>query len=73
MTARSTKLCDAGFKIAADIACFESHHLNHLTPNTFCMDLYTAAMKFCMGEMNEATFRSRRGDSAGSLGETRGS
>jgi uncharacterized glyoxalase superfamily metalloenzyme YdcJ len=52
-------LCDAGFKIAADIACFESHHLNHLTPNTFCMDLYTAAMKFCMGEMDEAAFRAR--------------
>lgn len=53
------ELCDAGFKIAADIACFESHHLNHLTPNTFCMDLYTGAMKFCMGELDEATFRSR--------------
>ncbi|MGC3957266.1 MAG: DUF1338 family protein [Verrucomicrobiota bacterium] len=53
------ELCDAGFKIAADIACFESHHLNHLTPNTFCMDLYTAAMKFCMGEMDEAAFCSR--------------
>ena len=52
-------LCDAGFKIAADIACFESHHLNHLTPNTFCIDLYTAAMKFCMGEMDETTFRDR--------------
>lgn len=52
-------LCAAGFKIAADIACFESHHLNHLTPNTFCMDLYTAAMKFCLGEMGETTFRSR--------------
>lgn len=52
-------LCDAGFKIAADIACFESHHLNHLTPNTFSMDLYTAAMKFCMGEMPEAEFRKR--------------
>lgn len=52
-------LCDAGFKIAADIACFESHHLNHLTPNTFCMDLFTAAMKFCMGEMSEALFRER--------------
>lgn len=52
-------LCDAGFKIAADIACFERHHLNHLTPNTFCMDLYTAAMKFCMGEMDEQTFRMR--------------
>lgn len=54
-----TDLCDSGFKIAADIACFESHHLNHLTPNTFCMDLYTAAMKFCMGEMVEADFRLR--------------
>lgn len=52
-------LCDAGFKIAADIACFQAHHLNHLTPNTFCMDLYTAAMKFCLGEMNESTFRDR--------------
>lgn len=52
-----TDLCDAGFKIAADIACFEAHHLNHLTPNTFCMDLYTAAMKFRMGAMDEAAFR----------------
>ncbi|MBX3388961.1 MAG: VOC family protein [Phycisphaeraceae bacterium] len=52
-------LCDAGFKIAADIACFESHHLNHLTPNTFSMDLYTAAMKFCMGELPESDFRKR--------------
>lgn len=53
------ELCDGGFKIAADIACFESHHLNHLTPNTFCMDLYTSAMKFCLGEMDEAHFRMR--------------
>lgn len=53
------ELSDAGFKIAADIACFESHHLNHLTPNTFCMDLFTSAMKFCMGEMNEPAFRDR--------------
>jgi uncharacterized glyoxalase superfamily metalloenzyme YdcJ len=52
-------LCDAGFKIAADIACFERHHLNHLTPNTFCMDLYTAAMKRCMGELPEAAFKER--------------
>lgn len=52
-------LCDAGFKIAADIACFESHHLNHLTPNTFCMDLFSSAMKFCMGEITEAAFRER--------------
>ena len=48
-----------GFKIAADIACFERHHLNHLTPNTLLMDLYTAAMKHCMGELDEAAFRSR--------------
>lgn len=53
------ELCDAGFKIAADIACFESHHLNHLTPNTLCMDFYTTSMKFCMGELPEADFRSR--------------
>lgn len=53
------ELSDAGFKIAADIACFESHHLNHLTPNTLCMDLYTAAMKCTMGEMDKPTFASR--------------
>ncbi len=53
------ELSDAGFKIAADIACFESHHLNHLTPNTFCMDLYTTAMKFCLGEMDANTHLKR--------------
>ena len=52
-------LCRTGFKIAADIACFESHHLNHLTPNTFCMDLFTAAMKRCLGELDEQAFRAR--------------
>jgi uncharacterized glyoxalase superfamily metalloenzyme YdcJ len=52
-----TELSKAGFKIAADIACFESHHLNHLTPNTLWMDLYTSAMKFCLGEMGERSFR----------------
>ena len=52
-------LCDSGFKIAADIACFNSHCLNHLTPNTFCMDLYTTSMKFCMGELDESTLRLR--------------
>lgn len=61
------ELCDAGFKIAADIACFESHHLNHLTPNTFCMDLYTAAMKFCLGELDEAAFRCRAETALGRL------
>jgi uncharacterized glyoxalase superfamily metalloenzyme YdcJ len=54
-----TDLCEAQFKIAADISCFESHHLNHLTPNTFCIDLYTFAMKFCMGEIDGAMFRKR--------------
>jgi uncharacterized glyoxalase superfamily metalloenzyme YdcJ len=54
-----TELCNSGFKIAADIACFRSHHLNHLTPNTLCMDLYTTAMKHCMGEIDAADFRIR--------------
>ena len=63
-------LGDAGFKIAADIACFESHHLNHLTPNTFCMDLYTAAMKHALGEMDEATFRMRAALALGRLAKT---
>jgi uncharacterized glyoxalase superfamily metalloenzyme YdcJ len=53
------ELCDAGFKIAADIACFERHHLNHLTPNTLCMDLYTSAMKRCMGELDAKEFAVR--------------
>jgi uncharacterized glyoxalase superfamily metalloenzyme YdcJ len=52
-------LCDAGFKIAADVACFQAHHLNHLTPNTFCMDLYTSSMKFCLGEVPEDVFEAR--------------
>lgn len=53
------ELCRAGFKIAADIACFQSHHLNHLTPNTFGIDVYTAAMKYCLGEINAADLRDR--------------
>ncbi|MBL8890985.1 MAG: VOC family protein [Planctomycetaceae bacterium] len=53
------ELCDAGLKIAADIACFQSHHLNHLTPNTFCIDIYTSAMKFCLGEILTAELKSR--------------
>jgi len=53
------QLCDSGFKIAADIACFPSHHLNHLTPNSFGIDIYTSAMKYCLGEMSEATLRER--------------
>jgi uncharacterized glyoxalase superfamily metalloenzyme YdcJ len=63
-------LCDAGFKIAADISCFESHHLNHLTPNTLCMDLYTAAMKRCMGEIDDAEFNKRARASLSSLAAT---
>lgn len=62
-----THLCHAGFKIAADIACFDSHHLNHLTPNTLCMDLYTAAMKFCLGELPEAELRRRASRALGRL------
>ncbi len=54
-----TDLCNGGFKIAADIACFESHHLNHLTPNTFCMDLYTSTMKHALGELDEVEYRVR--------------
>ncbi|MCW5756983.1 MAG: VOC family protein [Phycisphaeraceae bacterium] len=60
-------LCEAGFKIAADIACFERHHLNHLTPNTLCMDLYTAAMKRCMGESDRATFLRRASRALGQM------
>jgi uncharacterized glyoxalase superfamily metalloenzyme YdcJ len=55
-------LSKAGFKIAADIACFERHHLNHLTPNTLWMDAYTNAMKFCLGEIDAATHRARNDD-----------
>lgn len=61
------QLCDDGFKIAADIACFERHHLNHLTPNTLCMDLYTSAMKFCLAEIDEAHFRMRAERALGRL------
>lgn len=64
------ELCVAGFKIAADIACFSSHHLNHLTPNTFCMDLYTATMKRCMGEIDHASWRDRTARALGHLAAT---
>ncbi len=53
------QLSDVGFKIAADIACFQSHHLNHLTPNTLCMDLYTSSMKHAMGELTREQFIAR--------------
>lgn len=66
------ELCQAGFKIAADIACFEYHHLNHLTPNTLWMDLYTGAMKFCLGEMDAATHRARSRDALKRLQEFAG-
>lgn len=49
-------LCDMGYKIAADICCFPSHHLNHLTPNSLSIDLFSSAMKWRMGEMSEDSF-----------------
>lgn len=54
-------LCEAGFKIAADIACFSSHHLNHLTPNTLCIDIYSDAMKWRLGMTDRAEFLDRAG------------
>lgn len=53
------ELCAEGFKIAADIACFSSHHLNHLTPNTLCIDLYSDAMKWRLGTFDRAEFLER--------------
>ena len=64
-----TELVDGGFKIAADIACFETHHLNHLTPNTFCMDLFTASMKFALGELTASDYRERAAGALLSLAE----
>lgn len=66
------ELCKGGFKIAADIACFERHHLNHLTPNTLCMDLYTAAMKFCMGASDRVVFERRATRALGRMLEMTG-
>ncbi len=63
-------LCGAGFKIAADIACFESHHLNHLTPNTLAIDLYTAAMKYCLGAWEGGAFRHYAGRALERLAKT---
>jgi uncharacterized glyoxalase superfamily metalloenzyme YdcJ len=65
-----TDLCAAGLKIAADIACFDSHHLNHLTPNTLCMDLYTAVMKHCFGQVDAQQFVARAGEVLGRLAAT---
>lgn len=50
------ELCSSGYKIAADICCFPSHHLNHLTPNSLCIDLYSLAMKWKLGEKNNSDF-----------------
>jgi uncharacterized glyoxalase superfamily metalloenzyme YdcJ len=36
-------LCDSGFKIAADICCFERHHLNHLTGSISDADVHAVA------------------------------
>ncbi len=63
-------LCKAGFKIAADIACFDSHHLNHLTPNTLCIDLSTAVMKFCFGQVDGTQFVTRAHEVLGRLAST---
>ncbi len=52
------ELCDLGYKIAADICCFSSHHLNHLTPNSLCIELYSSAMKWKLGEKDDSTFSS---------------
>lgn len=60
-------LCDAGFKIAADIACFSSHHLNHLTPNTLSIDLYSDAMKWRLGMIDREEFLHRAESSLVSL------
>jgi len=65
-----TDLCRAGFKIAADIVCFDSHHLNHLTPNTLCMDLYTAVMKRCFGQVDQQAFGARAREVLGRLATT---
>jgi len=65
-----TDLCAAGLKIAADIACFDSHHLNHLTPNTLCMDLYTAVMKHCFGQVDAQQFAARAREVLGRLAAT---
>lgn len=65
-------LCKAGFKIAADIACFEYHHLNHLTPNTLCMDVYTNAMKFCLGEIDTETHHRRSASTLAHLRDSAG-
>jgi uncharacterized glyoxalase superfamily metalloenzyme YdcJ len=53
------ELVDADLRIAADIACFPSHHLNHLAFNSLALDLFTAAMRLCLGERDGDWFRAR--------------
>lgn len=53
------ELVDADMRIAADIACFPSHHLNHLAFNAVAIDLFTAAMRRCLGERDRTWFRDR--------------
>ena len=50
-------LVAADMRIAADIACFPSHHLNHLAFNSLAIDLVTAAMRRCLAERDDAWFR----------------
>ncbi|MFM8282139.1 MAG: 2-oxoadipate dioxygenase/decarboxylase family protein [Planctomycetaceae bacterium] len=52
-------LVDADMRIAADIACFPSHHLNHLAFNAVAIDLFTSAMRRCLGERDRTWFRDR--------------
>ena len=54
-------LVAADMRIAADIACFPSHHLNHLAFNSLAIDLFTAAMRRCLAERDDAWFRARAG------------
>jgi len=46
------ELCDQGFSIAADIACFPNPHLNHLTPNSLDIDRLYLEMKKRLGDAN---------------------
>ncbi len=52
-------LVAADLRIAADIACFPTHHLNHLACNSLAIDLFTAAMRLCLAERDADWFRGR--------------
>lgn len=52
-------LVAADLRIAADIACFPTHHLNHLAFNSLAIDLFTAAMRLCLAERDADWFRGR--------------